>query len=92
MYYLQTIKIKLLSPLFSLKRKFANNPQLVERYKEATDDYILKDHVAKLNQTDSKMNSTITNQLHYPPHSHQCKQTHSSKGGSSPQPFKATTP
>ena len=70
MYYSQTIKIKLLSPLISLERKFANNPQLVERYKEAIDDYISKDHAAKLNQIESKVNSTITNQLYYPPHSH----------------------
>ena len=54
-----------LSRLFSLERKFINNPQLAERYKEAMEDYISKGHTTKLNQTDSETTSRITN---YIPH------------------------
>ena len=54
-----------LSRLFSLERKFTNNPQLVQRYKEAMEHYISKGHTTKLNQTHSEMTSRITN---YIPH------------------------
>ena len=54
-----------LSRLFSLERKFTNNPQLAERYKEAMEAYISKGHATKLNQTDSETTSRITN---YIPH------------------------
>ena len=54
-----------LSRLFSLERKFTNNPQLAERYKEIMEDYISKGHATKLNQTDSETTSRITN---YIPH------------------------
>ena len=37
-----------LSQLFSLERKFTNNPQLAERYKETMEDYISKGHATKL--------------------------------------------
>ena len=50
-----------LSRLFSLERKFTNNPQLVERYKEAMEDYISKGRAIKLNQIDSETTSRITN-------------------------------
>ena len=52
-----------LSRLFSLKRKFTNNPQLAERYKVTMEDYILKGHAKKLNQTDNKKISRITNYI-----------------------------
>ena len=58
-------KNKALSRLFSLERKFTNNPKLAERYKEAMEDYILKGRATKLNETDSKTTSRITN---YIPH------------------------
>ena len=54
-----------LSRLFSLERKFTNNPQLTERYREAMEDYISKGLATKLNQTDSKTTSRISN---YIPH------------------------
>ena len=54
-----------LSRLFSLERKFTNNPQLAERYREAMEDYISKSLATKLNQTDSKTTSRISN---YIPH------------------------
>ena len=52
-----------LSRLFSLERKFTNNPELVERYKEAMEDYISKGHAT--NQTDNKKTSEITNCIHH---------------------------
>ena len=52
-----------LSWLFPLETKFTNNPQLAERYKEAMEDYISKGLEAKLNQTESKMTSRITNYI-----------------------------
>ena len=50
-----------LSQLFSFERKFKNNPQSAEKYKEAMGDCISKGHATKLNQTDSKTSGRITN-------------------------------
>ena len=52
-----------LSRLFSLERKFTNNPQLAQRYKEVMEDYISKGHATKLNQTDSETTRRITNNI-----------------------------
>ena len=54
-----------ISRLFSLEKKFANNPKLAQRYKETMEDYISKGHAKKLNKTGSKTTSEITN---YIPH------------------------
>lgn len=46
-----------LSQVFSLERKFANNPQLAKRYKEAMKDCISKGPAVNLNQMDSETTS-----------------------------------